>query len=804
MGTLEINDAIFNELVQRATAEGCSTDALLERFLTPCATALRDDITRLQIEKELQDSRHNVQALIENAPGDMWSMDKEYRLITANSAFKKRFAIATGHEPLRGHDFMALALPADLLAEWRNYYDRALNGEKFLVETSTHFTTPVREIEYRFNPIWSDNGTILGVAVFSLDITERKQAEAQIQRTEATLRAMLNSTWQSFILIDRNRRIMEIDGKGKRAGEALFGKALHLGDSIYDFIMPRDLDGFNTNFERALNGETIMLEKEILGAHNTHFYFEFVYYPVIDQNGQIIGVCMSNQDITKRKVAEERLRQSEENYRLLAENVTDLISKHTLEGVYTFVTPSAETLLGYTPDDLIGHSAYEFYHPVDLEIIQQARRSVVEQPLISTITYRLRRKDGQYIWCETTTHMICDAETNEPREIVAVSRDITARKRAEEKLYQSEARLLSLLDTQTAFVVRCDLEGHYTYVNQAFADRYKWFTHDLLGHSLMETVIPLDHEKTIAAASACLAEPGKVVQVTLRKATPDDQHFWTLWEFVALQGNDDTPTEIQCIGFDITEQIKAEHLGLEQERLSASLKKEQEFNTLVQRAVSALSHDIRTPLSLIATSRDLLSRYFDRLDEAKRREKLETIDQQLHYVVLLLNDLSLTVKGTLDDRHFQPTWVNLATLCEISIAALQQSVGSQHRLNFSNDGEIGSVWIDETLVSRILLNLLSNALKFSLDGEPIEVRLSRQENWIFLHVVDHGLGIDEREQAHIFEPFYRSQAVSAINGTGLGLNIVKNCVERHHGHISMKSQLGKGTTFTVELPLLKG
>src|SRR5215211_5385826 len=127
---------------------------------------------------------------------------------------------------------------------------------------------------------------------------------------------------------------------------------------------------------------------------------------------------------------EGELRESDQLYRLLAEHSTDMISKHTPEVVYTYASPACRSLLGYDPEELVGRDAYEFFHPNDFEEIQRTHSTILEHPDTYTVAYRIRRKDGSYVWFETTSRTVRNPNTDEVQEIIAVSRDITERKRA--------------------------------------------------------------------------------------------------------------------------------------------------------------------------------------------------------------------------------------------------------------------------------------------------------------------------------------------------------------------------------------
>jgi PAS domain S-box-containing protein len=160
------------------------------------------------------------------------------------------------------------------------------------------------------------------------------------------------------------------------------------------------------------------------------------------------------------------LRESEELYRLLAENSTDMISKHSPEGVYTYVSPACRSLLGYEPEELVGRSAYEFFHPDDLEAIRQTHSTILQRPDVYTVSYRVRRKDGSYTRFETTSRTVREPRTDEVLEIIADSRDITERELAREALQESNRRIENILERITDEFVAVDREWRFTYVNE--------------------------------------------------------------------------------------------------------------------------------------------------------------------------------------------------------------------------------------------------------------------------------------------------------------------------------------------------
>lgn len=257
---------------------------------------------------------------------------------------------------------------------------------------------------------------------------------------------------------------------------------------------------------------------------------------------------------------------------------------------------------------------------------------------------------------------------------------------------------------------------------------------------------------------------------------------------------------VLSIATDVTELRQAQTAALEHEGLKARFQKEQERNALVQRIIAALSHDLRGPLSVIATARDSLAYYGQRMDEEKRAEKLDVIGRQVAFALALVDDTVDMARGRLSEADYRPARINIEALCRVSASEVSSAKQDSHPISFSNPGRLEFAVLDEVLVTRILLNLLSNAIKYSPEGSEVRLEIDRRDGWLLLRVIDQGQGISETDLPHIFEPFYRAEDVRSIRGSGLGLSIVKDCVERHQGRVSVESQPGRGSSFTVELP----
>lgn len=239
-----------------------------------------------------------------------------------------------------------------------------------------------------------------------------------------------------------------------------------------------------------------------------------------------------------------------------------------------------------------------------------------------------------------------------------------------------------------------------------------------------------------------------------------------------------------------------------EEELRASLAKEQKSHEISTQFVSRISHDLRTPLTSIQSSSDLLRYYSDRFSAEKKLEIFERINRSVRNLTGLLNDVVLIDQAGSGKLQFQPEAFFLTDFCKEFAAEFeaQALAESGQSLGFTCEADPGCVVLDKKLIRQMLSHLLSNAARYGIAPGVIELNLAYQADTIVLRVTDQGIGIPLKDQARVFDVFYRGSNFSNIQGSGLGLAIVRQCVELHKGTITFESIEGQGTTFTVKLP----
>ncbi len=235
--------------------------------------------------------------------------------------------------------------------------------------------------------------------------------------------------------------------------------------------------------------------------------------------------------------------------------------------------------------------------------------------------------------------------------------------------------------------------------------------------------------------------------------------------------------------------------------LREALQKERDLSDLKSRFIARASHEFRTPLAVIHTSSDLLKSYGERMTPQQREEKLDRLQTEVQRITLMLDDLLTISKGE-EVKEFNPVSTDLQDLARTTVQEISEGIGTTHKFSFNAQGEKGDVLIDQKLFRQIVTNLLTNAVKYSPEGSTIRVNVTRKPSETVLEVADEGIGIPEEDQNQLFEAFHRARNVEHIAGTGLGLAIVKQAVDLHNGAVSVASEMGKGTRFTVNLPTL--
>lgn len=246
---------------------------------------------------------------------------------------------------------------------------------------------------------------------------------------------------------------------------------------------------------------------------------------------------------------------------------------------------------------------------------------------------------------------------------------------------------------------------------------------------------------------------------------------------------------------------RVERARLQRVRLEETLDRERDLRQMKARFVNMVSHEIRTPLTTIRAATELLARYYQQLSTAERENEIKAIQREVDVMTELVEDVLAIGRTEGEEFELHPQALDLQAMTAEIWSELNRAHGQRHELKLAAEPATRQLSLDPTLLRPILTNLLANAIKFSPEATPVEVDLKVNGERVDIRVADHGIGIPADQQETVFAPFNRASNVGAVSGTGLGLTITKQSVERHGGTLELKSAEGKGTEVLVRLPV---
>jgi PAS domain S-box-containing protein len=531
----------------------------------------------------------------------------------------------------------------------------------------------------------------------------------------------------------------------------------------------------------------------------------------------------------ERTEADEARRESEERFRLLIENASDLIAVVERDGTVRYASPAAERILGQGPDELVGKAWLESVHPDDLAGVGTLFRTALEGPgLVGPVEFRHRAVGGQWRSLEA----LCNNLLDEPgiRGVVFYIRDVTDRRQAERERQESEARFRQLIENASEVVSILSADGRVRYVSPAVERVLGLPADDLADVPSTELVHPDDAPKLRNALTETADHPGRLVgSVQLRCRHRDGS--WRLLEavFKNLLGQPGVDG-IVIYSRDVTEQNLAEEAlksytdMLDRARVSAedqAARLETQAIELVQARDAALastrakseflanvSHETRTPLNGVLGMTDIL---LDTDLTPEQRDYATTIRKSAKALLSIINDILDFSKLEAGKMQVEVVDLDLRTIVEdvvdlLAPAADEKGVEVICAVPPSFPEQLRG---DPGRLRQVITNLLGNAVKFTPAGEVTIAVSSRYETpthvAVRIAVSDTGIGIPSHRQGDIFDSFTQvdSSSTRRYGGTGIGLAICRQLTELMEGEIGVESEVGKGSTFRVDLALEK-
>ena len=367
--------------------------------------------------------------------------------------------------------------------------------------------------------------------------------------------------------------------------------------------------------------------------------------------------------------------------------------------------------------------------------------------------------------------------------------------------------LRQFIETANAPIFGIDSEGLVNEWNQT-AEKITGFKKvDVLGKDLVQTYITEDYRESVKQVLDDALLGKETANYEFPLFTSDNRRVMVLLNSSTRRNADGKIIGVLGVGQDITELVGYRNelevqVNKRTIKLNQALKKEKELNELKSRFVSTASHEFRTPLSAINFAAGSIKKYFVRMEPEMIEKKLEKIEDQVHHMTKLLDDVLIVGQADAGKIRNNPTELSLGAFMEGIIEEVYSSSNKSHEIELIDPKNIGTatIFIDEKLGRNIFINLISNAVKFSPEANKVNIELTSEKKHTVISITDFGIGIPRAELKNIFKPFSRGKNVDLIQGTGLGLSIVKEAVEEIGGEIIVNSEIGNGTTFIIKIP----
>ncbi len=742
------------------------------------------DITkRKQAQQKLKESEENyrkiseeLEMIMDHVPGLIFYKDTENKFIRVNKY------VADAHEmiktELKGKSIFDLYPKEQAQAYWDDDLEVIKSGAPRLnIEEPWETVEGSRWLSTSKIPFYNENNEIIGIIGFSIDITERKLAERKLKESEEKLKSIYKTfpvptyTWQkiedNLILINYNEAAKEITNGN--ISNFLGIKASDLYKDNPEIL--RDLHqcaNINSNFSREMKYQYITTGKE---------KYLTVKYSFIPPD----LILVHTEDITERKKTEQYLKESEEKYRMLVENAHDGVWAVDENDNTIFVNQRICKMFGYTKNEMIGKSLYNFLDASMIQLINSYRERR-ERGLKDTYNLEFIKKSGSKIYTNIKATPIL-GENGEFKGSFAYITDITDRKITEQHLKESEQKYRNLVETSSMGLMEIDIKkGGIIYINPRLLEIVGYTEDELVSNGMFYKAIYPDDYKKVKKSKGdrdiefrIINKKGKVKWLSGR----------TLHHF--------------------NEQGELIYLRLWLQDITAM----KELEDIKSNLLTRVSHEIKTPLISIKGFTDLLlEEYRNNLDKQTIAflEKIKEGGERLKLLINRFLEATQLEKGAV---ILNESYENLSLLIKKGIGDLEGLIKLRnHTIHVDIPDEL-MIYLDKEKIQSVISNLLTNAVKYTPSGGNITINSRIKKNTLIVSVRDDGIGLKKKEITQLFRPFGKIEIYGRgwdiiSDGIGLGLYLSKEIIDLHNGKIWVESSgLDKGSTFYFSLPTIR-
>lgn len=630
-------------------------------------------------------------------------------------------------------------------------------------------------LDFEYSPLFEKDGLVSGIMITVNDVTQKAEAKQQLQDAEERLRLAAAgtglATWdlnlQTRHLI-YSPRLAEIFGHD--------GNAVVTHAQLREQLHPDDKQNIvEKAFEKALITGDYLYEARMFWADKSIHWIRTQGKVIFDENNQPVRMLGTMRDVTAEKNHEESM----QRLAAIVQSSDDAIISKRIDSIITSWNDAAQRMFNYTAEEIIGQSVLKLIpedkQDEELEIINRLKKG----ERIDHFETRRITKDKQLLDISLTVSPL----KNAAGEVIGASkiiRDITRQKEAEKLIQENEQKFRLLADSMPQFIWTGDQKGNLTYFNKTLFDYSGLNAAQMNKEGWLQTIYAEDREDTIRQWMQSV-QTGEAFLLEHRFRRQDGEYRWQLSR--AVPQKDETGNIQMWVGTSTDiDDIK---------------KHDQQKDDFIKMA----SHELKTPVTTIKGYIQLLLKMHGDDKDPFLANSLSTIDKQIFKLTKLITDLLDVTKietGSLElNKEIFPLG-DMAT----EIAQQLETTSQTHRITVRRHAN-PNLYADKDRISQVLINLFTNAIKYSPGASEIIVDVRTDKNNAMISVQDFGIGISQQDRSRIFERFYRAAGKDekTFPGFGIGLFIVNEIVQLHKGKVWVESEKDKGSVFYVSLPL---
>ncbi len=655
--------------------------------------------------------------------------------------------------------------------EWHGEFcNKKKNGEEFWENAS-------------ISPIKDANGYITNFLALKEDITYKKEIQEKLKR----FREALDYSSDNIFIIDKSTlKFVDVNQSA----------ILNLGYSekelfqmspldIKPYIKKQELEKY---FDKALASPSKEVKVETAHQRKNGSIFDVeIFIKALEENTKNLIVAIAR-DITERKKFEKEQKASKEWMNSIFEGSRDAIFIIDKDGNFADINLAASILTGYSKKELKSFTITEILKKNSIRSFDDFFKTITSGESIIN-EFNIIKKNGEVIPTEFSNKAIYSRGI---AFIHSVVRDVSERKEAEEALKISERRFRSIIEKAPVGICITNNNHVFEYVNPAFYGMLGFKEKEIIGEHF-KIVFPGEQWKKIEDKISSKKELLIEGEFDIQKKNGGILSVFTESAKIPFEEN-----EFKTLTFiiDISEQKIA------REEIHRALEKEKELHQLKNSFISTVSHEFRTPLAGILSSSKLLEKFQDKWDVDKKKKFYNQISDSVKHLTVLLEEVSLIGKDDSGKLKFTPQKIEIEPFFNWIVEEVESYYNNKLKIKKNIDCRIKDPVMDKTLLRHILTNILSNAVKYTPadNGKVVFNALISENNDLQITIKDNGMGIPKKDIDYIFESFHRAENVENIQGTGLGMAIVKRCLRLHKGKINIESEPGKGTTVDITIP----